>query len=242
MKLYPVAILVGGIATRLRPITEKIPKALVELAGEPFIAHQLRLLKSSGFYNVVICAWYRGEMIRNYVKDGAQFGLNVTYSFDGECPLGTAGAIRKAIPLLGSNFFVLYGDSYLPCDYRLTQSSFESQSKQGLMTVYRNNGKWDSSNVEYLEGKLLSYDKKIKTRTMKYIDYGLGVFNKEAFDTIPEGMASDLEDIYKKLIKKNELAAYEVHNRFYEIGSTKGLQELDRLLFKKPNIFLKGKK
>jgi NDP-sugar pyrophosphorylase family protein len=242
MKLYPVAILVGGIATRLRPITEKIPKALIELAGEPFIVHQLRLLKSSGFSDVVICAWYHGEMIRDYVKDGAKFGLIVTYSFDGDLPLGTAGAVRKAIPLLGDNYFVLYGDSYLPCDYRLIQSSFESQNKQGLMTVYRNNGKWDSSNVEYLEGKLLSYDKKINTQSMRYIDYGLGVFNKKVFDTIPEGMASDLEEIYKTLIIKNELAAYEVNNRFYEIGSKKGLMELDQLLSKNPSYFLKGEK
>ncbi len=242
MNLYPIAILVGGIATRLRPITEKIPKALVELAGEPFIAHQLRLLKNSGFSDVVICAWYRGEMIRDYVNTGDQFGLNITYSFDGARPLGTAGAIRNAIPFLGENYFVLYGDSYLPCDYRLIQSSFESQNKQGLMTVYRNNGKWDSSNVEYLEGNIHSYDKNLKSQLMRYIDYGLGVFNKEAFVTVPEGMAFDLEEIYKTLIKKNEIAAYEVHNRFYEIGSKKGLTELDLLLSKNPSYFLKGEK
>jgi len=238
MKLYPVAILVGGIATRLRPITEKIPKALVELAGEPFIAHQLRLLKYSGFSEVVICAWYRGKMIRDYVDTGAKFDLHVTYSFDGEHPLGTAGAIRKAIPFLGNNFFILYGDSYLPCDYRLIQASFESQSKQGLMTVYRNNGKWDTSNVEYVEEKLIAYGKKMKTPGMKYIDYGLGVFDRKVFDTLEENRVSDLEEIYQTLLKKNELAAYEVKNRFYEIGSIKGLKELDQLFSKKPNYFI----
>ena len=238
MKLYPVAILVGGISTRLRPITEKIPKALVELAGEPFIAHQLRLLKRSGFSEIVICAWYRGEMISDYVDTGAQFGLNVTYSFDGERLLGTAGAIRKAIPLLGRKFFVLYGDSYLPCDYYQIQSSFEAQGKQGLMTVYRNNGKWDSSNVEYFEGKLIAYDKKVKTPGMKYIDYGLGVFNRKVFDSLQEDMVLDLEEIYQTLLGKDELSAYEVKNRFYEIGSIKGLKELDRLLSKKPHYYI----
>lgn len=242
MKLYPIAILVGGIATRLLPITEKLPKALIELAGEPFIAHQLRLLKCSGFSKVIICAWYRGEMISDYVGTGAQFGLNVTYSFDGERLLGTAGAIRKAIPLLGRNFFVLYGDSYLPCDYRQIQYSYEAQDKQGLMTIYRNNGKWDSSNVEYVEEKLIAYNKKVKTPGMKYIDYGLGVFNKNVFDSLQEGTVSDLEEIYQTLLKKNELAAYEVKNRFYEIGSKNGLKELDRLLSKKPIILIKGEK
>ena len=237
MKLYPVAILVGGISTRLRPITEKIPKALVELAGEPFIAHQLRLLQHNGFSDIVICAWYRGEMISDYVDTGAQFGLNVTYSFDGERPLGTAGAIRNAIPLLGSNFFVLYGDSYLPCDYRQIQSSFKTQGKHGLMTVYLNNGKWDSSNVEYVGKKLIAYDKQVKTPGMKYIDYGLGVFNRKAFDSLQENTVSDLEEIYQMLLNKNELAAYKVKNRFYEIGSKNGLKELDRLLSKSPHYF-----
>jgi NDP-sugar pyrophosphorylase family protein len=238
MKLFPIAILVGGIATRLRPITEKIPKALVELAGEPFIAHQLRLLKCSGFSDIVICAWYRGEMISDYVGTGAQFDLNVTYSFDGERLLGTAGAIRKAVPLLGRNFFILYGDSYLPCDYRQIQSSYKVQGKQGLMTVYRNKGKWDSSNVEYVREKLVAYNKKVKTHGMKYIDYGLGIFNRKVFDSLQENTFSDLEEIYQILLKKNELAAYEVKNRFYEIGSKIGLKELDQLLSRKPHYFI----
>jgi len=230
MKLYPVAILAGGKATRLGSVTEKVPKSLVELAGEPFIAHQLRLLKHSGVFEVVICVWYYGEMIIDYVQDGVQFGLNVTYSFDGDIALGTAGAIRKALPLLSNNFFVLYGDSYLPCDYCSIQSSFESQGKQGLMTVYQNNGKWDSSNVEYLDGKLVSYDKRSQSLSTRHIDYGLGVFNRKVFDSLQENMAVDLEEIYKMLLQENELAAYEVSNRFYEIGSKNGLKELDRLL------------
>jgi len=230
MKLFPVAILAGGIATRLRPFTDKMPKSLVKLAGDPFIAHQLRLLKSSGFSNVVICAWYRGEMIRDYVQEGIQFGLNVTYSFDGDIALGTAGAIRKALPLLGENFFVLYGDSFLPCDYKAIQSSFESKKKPGLMTIYQNNGKFDSSNVEYLDGKLISYNKRNQNLGMRHIDYGLGVFNRNVFNSLQKNIAIDLEKIYKTLLQKNELMVYEVNNRFYEIGSKNGLKELDHLL------------
>src|SRR5690349_21528224 len=124
MNLYPIAILAGGLATRLRPITEKIPKALVEIAGQPFIVHQLLLLKSRGIHSVVILAWYKGEMIRECVGDGAQYGLDIQYAFDGDHPLGTGGAIRHALHLFKSPFFVMYGDSYLPCNYEHIQAHF----------------------------------------------------------------------------------------------------------------------
>src|ERR1700680_2157820 len=122
--MLPVAILAGGLATRLRPLTEALPKALVEINGEPFLAHQLRLLSRSGIDRVVLCAAYRGEQIREYAGDGRAFGLRVEYSFDGPQQLGTAGAIRRALPLLGDKFFVLYGDSYLPCDYAAIERTF----------------------------------------------------------------------------------------------------------------------
>src|SRR5271165_5405998 len=124
--MLPVAILCGGLATRLRPMTETIPKALIELNGEPFIAHQLRLLSSRGIKRAVLCVGYRGEMIEEFVGDGAPFGLHAEVLFDGPTLLGTAGAVRRALPLLGENFFVLYGDSYLPCDYSAVASAFLS--------------------------------------------------------------------------------------------------------------------
>src|SRR5258708_1931944 len=113
--MLPIAILAGGLATRLRPITETIPKALVEIAGEPFLAHQLHLLRANGYERVVMCVGYLGEMVRDFAGDGSQFGMQVEYSFDGEALLGTAGALRKALPLLADDFSVIYGDSYLPC-------------------------------------------------------------------------------------------------------------------------------
>ena len=221
------------MATRLRPITKKIPKALVEVAGEPFIAHQLRLLKCRGFSRAIICAWYRGAMIRDFVGDGERFGLNVRYSFDGDYPLGTGGAIKKALPQLGENFFVLYGDSYLPCDYLAVQLEFEYQNKKALMTIFQNFGKWDSSNVEYSAGHIMAYDKVNKTPAMQFIDYGLGVFNRSAFDLRHDEESFDLSEIYQSLLKMNELAGYPVQQRFYEVGSFEGLKELDNLLSKR---------
>src|ERR1044071_9702153 len=114
--MLPIAILAGGLATRLRPMTETIPKALVEIAGEPFLAHQLRLLRAAGYERVVLCVGYLGKMVREFAGDGSAFGLYVEYSFDGPTLLGTAGAIVRALPLLGPRFSVIYGDSYLPCD------------------------------------------------------------------------------------------------------------------------------
>jgi N-acetyl-alpha-D-muramate 1-phosphate uridylyltransferase len=239
MNLYPVVILAGGIATRLRPITLKIPKALIEVAGQPFIAHQLILLKSQGIHNVIISAWYKGEMIREYVGDGRRFGMEVQYVLDGETPLGTGGAIRQALTRLVEPFFVLYGDSYLPCDYADIQEHFDSHGKPALMTVYRNQGKWDTSNVEMDGGQILCYDKINRTPRMEFIDYGLGLFHPGVFAFLAPGQSANLAEIYQKLVADHNLSAYEVKQRFYEVGSFEGLRELDELLSKEPKQFLR---
>ncbi len=226
----PVAILAGGKATRLLPVTEHIPKSLVDINGEPFIAHQLRLLKSRGIEKAVICAGYLGEMIHDFAGDGSLFNVQVQYSFDGEQPLGTGGAVKKAITLLGERFFVLYGDSYLPCDYRAIEAAFESCGRQAMMTVYKNDGAGDASNVEFKDGEILVYEKQQENPRLRHIDYGLGVFNKAAFDSVPGNTASDLADIYRSLLEKGELAAFEVNERFFEIGSFEGLEDLKGLL------------
>jgi len=228
--MLPVAILAGGLATRLRPLTETIPKALVEVGGEPFLGHQLRLLRRSGLERAVICAGYRGEQIREYAGDGSAWGMRVDYSFDGPKLLGTAGAIRRALPLLGDGFFVLYGDSYLPCDYRAIEQAFRDSGKSGLMAVYRNEGRWDTSNVKYSQGRILAYDKANRTPAMRHIDYGLGVFRREPFDALPEDQPADLAAVYQELLRRGELAAFEAPTRFYEIGSLDGIRELEEFL------------
>jgi N-acetyl-alpha-D-muramate 1-phosphate uridylyltransferase len=220
-----LALLAGGMATRLRPITEQIPKSLVELHGQPFIAHQLRLLESNGIRRVVVCVGFLGEMIRQAIGNGQKFGVQVEYSFDGETLLGTAGAIKRALPFLGDAFFVLYGDSYLACDYMSVEGHFRHSGKLALMTVFRNEGKWDTSNVEFENGGIRAYSKKNRTPRMHYIDYGLGVFSAKAFEHIPAGEPYDLAELYCRILESGQLAGMEVHHRFYEIGSPEGLQE-----------------
>jgi NDP-sugar pyrophosphorylase family protein len=225
--MLPVAILAGGMGTRLYPLTERIPKALVEINGEPFLAHQLRLLRAAGITRVVICIGRHGEPIREFAGDGARFEMEIKYSADGPVLLGTAGAVRQAVPLLGDAFFVLYGDSYLPCSYRGVEQAFHAAGQSALMTVFRNEGRWDSSNVEFSGGRILAYDKKNRTTHMQYIDYGLGIFSRAAFD----GPAhADLAEIYGDLLRRGELAACEVNERFYEIGSREGIRELSDYL------------
>jgi NDP-sugar pyrophosphorylase family protein len=228
--MLPVAILAGGLATRLRPITDRIPKALVEINGEPFIAHQLRLLESKGIRRVVLCLGYRGEMVRDLVGDGREFGVAVDYAFDGPVLRGTAGAIHQALALLEEAFFVLYGDSYLTCDYAAVEETFHGAGKTGLMTVFQNEGQWDSSNVEFDGGRILAYDKRNRTPRMRYIDYGLGVFHRRAFARIAPGSVMDLTVLYQELLAKDDLAAFRVSERFYEIGSPAGIQELSEAL------------
>lgn len=228
--MLPAAILAGGLATRLRPATEVIPKALIDINGEPFLGRQLRLLRQSGIADVVLCVGYRGEQIRDYAGNGSSFGLNIEYSFDGPRLLGTAGAIRNALPILGKRFFVLYGDSYLPCDYGAIECHFLAARKLGLMTVFENNSKWDTSNIEFSAGRILVYDKAMRTTRMGYIDYGLGVLDALALASVPGDRPHDLAAVYQELLRQGELAAYEVSTRFYEVGSFEGIRELEEHL------------
>jgi NDP-sugar pyrophosphorylase family protein len=227
---FPVAILAGGLATRLRPITEKIPKLLVEVAGEPFFSHQLRLLQKNGLTKIVLCVGYLGEMIVEQYGDGARWGVHIDYSFDGPQLLGTGGALIRALPKLGDAFYVLYGDSYLPIDYQAVGRRFIDSGKLGLMTVFENHEAYDASNVWFEDGRIQLYSKKEKPPQMRHIDYGLGVFRATAFADCPREAVVDLANVQTALCARGELAGYEVPERFFEIGSHQGLKELDDLL------------
>jgi NDP-sugar pyrophosphorylase family protein len=227
--MMPCAILAGGLATRLGTLTEQTPKSLLPIGGEPFIAHQLRLLRDGGIAKAVLCVGHLGSKIREFVGDGATFGLDVEYSEDGARPLGTAGAIRQALPRLGGAFFTLYGDSYLTCDYPAVARAFQQSEQPALMTVFANDGQWDRSNVEFRSGRIVQYSKSAQTPEMRHIDYGLGAFRRSAFASVPDGYY-DLSNVYQNLVVTGEVAAFEVRERFYEIGSVGGIEELTALL------------
>lgn len=221
----PVAILAGGMATRLRPLTDRIPKVLLDVAGKPFAVRQIELLRQHGFKEIVFCLGYLGEQVRATLGDGSDWGVNLNYVFDGAQPLGTGGALQKALPLLGEAFVVLYGDSYLECDYEAVVHAFEVSGKQALMTVFRNAGQWDHSNVLFEGGFIQRYDKRLAVPEMQHIDYGLGVLRASALKAYPTDKSLDLAKVYQGLLARNELAGFEVEQRFYEIGSPAGLEE-----------------
>jgi NDP-sugar pyrophosphorylase family protein len=226
----PVALLAGGLATRLRPLTEQVPKAMLEVAGEPFIAHQLRLLRREGISRVVICTGYLADRIEAYVGDGSRFGLSVNYKIDGPKLLGTGGALRAALDALGEEFLVMYGDSWLDIAYAPVVDAFRVSGKPALMTVFRNEGQWDMSNVWFEDGHIRLHDKRARLPQMRHIDWGLGMIRAEALTARPVNEAFDLAEVYHDLSRAGNLAGYEVTTRFYEIGSAEGLNETDALL------------
>lgn len=228
--LPTVAILAGGLATRLRPVSETIPKSLLSISGRPFILHQLALLKRRGISRVVVCVGHLGDQIESLVRDGMEHGLSVSYSHDGPELLGTGGALRKAADLLDREFFVLYGDSYLECDYAAAISSFRSSNKLGLMTVYRNEDDLDRSNVEMRDGRIVAYNKRAPTPEMRHIDYGLGILSQGALKRLPLGGRFDLADLYGALVLEGQMAALEMAERFFDIGSFEGIRALERHL------------
>jgi MurNAc alpha-1-phosphate uridylyltransferase len=223
--MLTVAILAGGLATRMHPVTEKIPKALIDVAGLPFIVRQLGYLKMQGITKVVLCVGHLGEMIEAVIGSGDSLGIEVGYSYDGKELLGTGGAIKKALPMLGEDFFVLYGDSFLPIDFLSVQNKFIESNELGLMTVLKNSNRWDQSNVNFNKGVLVEYNKKQIKPEMTFIDYGLGVLSASVFESYQ--MNFDLADLYHDLSLSGQLVGFEVYKRFYEIGSKDGLKEAE---------------
>ena len=228
--MLPVAILAGGLATRIRPLSLNVAKSMVEIDGLPFIDWQLKLLSNRGIRNVVLCVGYKKEQIQAYVSNGSKWGLRVEYSEDGKQPLGTAGALRKALPLLDSKFMVLYGDSYLRCDYTEIVQQFERINSIAMMTVFENKGDFDKSNVKINNGKVVEYSKSRVSEKYSFIDYGLNCFGAEVFSSIAPDTYSDLSDVLEDLAGKGLLNAYLVNQRFYEIGSIRGIEDFGKYL------------
>jgi NDP-sugar pyrophosphorylase family protein len=173
-----------------------------------------------------------GEMIQSTVGDGSKFNLKISYSSDGSKLLGTGGAIKKALPRLGNQFFILYGDTFLPINFNHVQEVYFLDSYPLLMTVLKNNGQWDRSNVLLKENNVVDYSKKKPTNAMHYIDYGLSVVSADIFKNYDQNSYIDLSEIYEELSKYNKIKALEVFERFYEIGTPKSLLETEGYFLK----------
>lgn len=234
--MLPVAILAGGLATRLRPLTDRVPKSLLPVAGRPFLFHQLDLLKAMGAARVVLCVGHLSEQIQAAVGRGRSFGLEVDYAFDGGEPKGTGGALKQALGQLAEAFFVLNGDSYLTCSLVEIESAFRRSGRPALMTVLRNDNRWDRSNVLFKDGTLAVYDKQRPRTDMAHIDFGISVVSSSVFSSYPASVPLDLSDIWRDLASRGDLAGLEVFERFYEIGSARGLLETDAFLSRRTRV------
>lgn len=229
-KQMQVAVLMGGLGTRLGDYTRDCPKPLLEIQGKPFFAYQLDLMRQAGFERFVFCLGHQAEQIEAYFGDGSRFGVQIVYSYDGEALLGTGGAVRKALPLLEEDFLLIYGDSFMDINYFEVVVRYWQglrAGKRALMTVMRNNDRFDKSNVVYCDGEIILYDKKAPQVGMEYIDYGVNIFQRRLFEAYPENVRFDLGELQSKLSKRRELAGCAVEHRFYEIGTPASFQEFD---------------
>ena len=230
----PVAILAGGLGTRLGKKVLNTAKVLIDVAGEPFISRQLNYLSDQGIKEVVICVGYLGDQIKDYIGNGSRYNLKIIFSDDGDQLLGTGGSVKKASQILDENFFILYGDSFLPIDFSQVEQAYFQEKKPALMTVLKNQGHWDKSNA-YFKNKCVKYNKKNPQKKMNYIDYGLNVVNNSIFYNFSSNKAFDLADVFEDLSNRDLLAGFEIYDRFYEIGSVNGLNDTVQF-FKKNEI------
>jgi NDP-sugar pyrophosphorylase family protein len=221
--LPPVCILAGGLGSRLGAAVRDVPKPLMEVAGRPFLAHVLALLRSHGARRVVLCVGYLGELIENRLGSGADLGLELRYRYDPPGLAGTAGAVRAALDDLGERFLVLYCYTYLRIDY--ADVARRAEGEVALMTVLENQGRWDTSNALYRDGRVVRYDKRVPTPDMRWIDYGLSVLTPGAL-----GEEADLSDVFHRLSVSGQLAGYLATERFYEIGTPAALAETEAFL------------
>ncbi len=228
-----MVILAGGMATRLGNLTKNLPKSLISIQGKPFLEYQLAFLNKSGIQDIVLCVGHLGTQIKEMFGAGSSFNVNIRYSTEDKL-LGTAGAIKKAESMLDDIFFTMYGDSYLFLDFKDVMSFFGSNNKLALMTVYENHNLYDRSNTAIEDNLVKKYSKTDVTPDMVYIDYGVNVFRKQAVSLIPENQYCSLETFFPQLIKANGLLAYEVRERFFEIGSINGVTEFTN--------YIKGRK
>lgn len=233
--MLPCVILAGGLGTRMHPFTAQSPKALVPVLGRPFAEWQLEWLRREGVTDVVYSVGYRGDAIRNRVGAGQKWGLSIQYVEDGPVLLGTAGALRVAADqgALPETFFLLYGDSYPRVPLAHLERRWDHGGDAGVMAVYRNDGRWDASNVIYRNGRVVLYQKRVGEASpdMRWIDSGVSVLLRSEVEARTEaGRTYDVADLFHELSVDGRLAGLEARERFYEAGSVGGLRELENYL------------
>jgi len=229
-RLLQAVILAGGLGTRLGKLTQKVPKPMLQVNGKPFLEYEITLLRDSGISDFVLCVGYLGEVIENYFKDGTRFGINIRYSHDGQRLMGPAGALKCAEPLLDELFFVTYGDAYLRADYHRVMKTLLDSRRLGVMVVYENHDLYGKSDIAVKDGYVTGYDKVGRSEGMFWVNFGVTALRKRALSFIPPTKEIGEEEFYHELIMRKELLAFQVSDRFYEIGSPQSLKEFEQFI------------
>ncbi len=233
VSLPPVCILAGGLGTRLGERVRDTPKPLLAVAGEPFLCHQLRLLAANGAEEVVLCVGYHGERIESLLG-GERFGIRIRYSFDGPGLDGTLGAVRRALGLLGERFLVLNGDTYLPIDYAAAVAAWRASGLPAMMSVLHNDGRWEPSNASCAEGRVLVYEKGSSRADLRWVDCGLGGFERAVLERFASERRTraepDLATLMGELASEGLLCGVEATTRYHEIGTPAALAQTDAYL------------
>ena len=226
-----LVILAGGLGTRLKPLTDKVPKSMLEVEGKPFLEHQIELVKKHGLQNILLLTGHQGETIEKHFQDGSRFGVSIKYSRESS-PAGTAGALKLAEPLLPAGFLLMYGDAYLDFQYGRLWERFRHCARKAVMAIFRNDNRWGRSNVAYDLPLVVRYcpaseadENRGGQNPLVYIDYGVSAISKDVLSAIPEGKPWSMEQVFAGLAAARQLDGFELFQRFYEIGSSEGLED-----------------
>lgn len=225
-----VAVLVGGLGTRLGKLTEEVPKPMVLVGGRPFLEYEVELLKKGGIDDFVLCVGHLGEKVERHFGDGTGWGVKMRYSYDGPRLLGPAGAVKAAEPLLGDRFFVTYGDAYLRLNYKAMMGALLDSGRLALMAVLQNRNRYGNSDVEVEGDSVVRYDKRAKGKGMEWVNFGVTAMRKAALSLLKNGERCEEEEFYGELIRRRQLGAFRVEERFYEIGTPASLAEFERFI------------
>jgi NDP-sugar pyrophosphorylase family protein len=231
-------ILAGGLGTRMRPITETIPKPMIEVAGKPFLEWQLKLLRSGGIANALLLVAYLGKQIEEYFGNGAKTGGCVEYSYE-RSPLGTGGALKNAEAKLRDWFVLVNGDTFLAIDYEKLMRDFVGADCQAMIVAYEKpvmataevpaDGLPGNLGVGP-DGKVTAYRKR-EPEGLTHIDAGVIVLKKEILAALSAGRKCSLEEeVYPQLITRGAMRAWVTAEPFYDMGSPAGLAALEAKL------------
>jgi NDP-sugar pyrophosphorylase family protein len=225
-----VAVLAGGLGTRLRPITDRLPKCMTPVGDKPFLYYLLQLFKEKGTDEVILCTGYLGEQIEEYFGNGKNMGLRLLYSRENGCLLGTGGALKLAEPILHDSLLVVNGDTYLNIDYKTIYEDFNMSKAQALIVASQCPTDTCGDLAVDDNFNVTAYDK-TNPVGKDYVNAGVMGLKRDILAEVNPAQVVSLEaDIFPNLISRGDVRACITAKQFYDIGSFSGLGIFERTI------------